>query len=338
MENVNAKLGALEGKLTCRMPELDLRSSGVQCSLMAMSSADAAVAHGLSQVCSRGFSFDGVLEAARHGDLAHLRAILYTCPPEEVNLTTAGEGMSALHLAARAGHTEAVRILLGSKKFEAITSHASKQGDRHTALHSAAAAGHEGVVKLLLSSPRFSAISATASRGFTALHLAAWHGHAGVAGFLLDSHRLGDADVNAVDNFGSTALHAAADSGNTDAVMALLHCARFHKASAPNRRYNATALHGAAGGGHTAMMIALLESPKFHTAAVNASHAAGYTALHVAVKQGHYQAALTLRDSSRFTAVTARCMEGRTAIDIARQRGDEEMISLLLSWPGAPFV
>ena len=165
-----------------------------------MSSADVTVAHGPgSRVCSQGFSVDGVLEAARHGDLANLRAILYTCAPDEVNVTTKGEGMSALHLAARAGKTEAVRILLGSEKFEAINSHASKQGDRHTALHAAAAAGHEGVVRLLLSSARFSAISATASKGFTALHLAARHGHAGVAGLLLESHRLGDADVNAVD-------------------------------------------------------------------------------------------------------------------------------------------
>ena len=138
-------------------------------------------------------------------------------------------------------------------------------------------------------------------------------------------------------NFGATALHWVADSGNTDAVMVLLKCERFHKASASNRVHRATALHVAAHWGHVAMMIALLESPKFNTAAVNASHAAGHTALHVAAKQGHHQAALTLRNSPRFTAVTARCVDGRTALDIARQRGDEEMISLLLSWPGAPF-
>ena len=68
----------------------------------------------------------------------------------------------------------------------------------------------------------------------------------------------------------------------------LLNCSWFHKASASERRYLGTALHSVADKGHVAVMSALLESPKFQTAAVNVPHAAGCTALHVAVKQGHH--------------------------------------------------
>ena len=159
-----------------------------------------------------------------------------------------------------------------------------------------------------------------------------------MADLLLRSDRLEDVEVNAVDKHGLTALHGAAISGNTSVVKLLLNCPRFRKASASDMRHHVTALHIAADTGHEAVMVALLEGRRFHPPAVNAVHAAGYTALHVAVKQGHHRAAIALRDSSRFTAVTARCLQGKTAMDIARQRGDEEMISLLLSWPGTPFA
>ena len=120
-------------------------------------------------------------------------------------MTTTGKGMSALHLAARAGQTEAVQILLGSKKFEAVNRHASRPGNRHTALHSAASAGHEAVVALLLGSYCFSAIAARASRDHTALQFAVGHARVGVAGL---------ADVNVVSNTGATALHFAALSAS----------------------------------------------------------------------------------------------------------------------------
>ena len=148
MEDVNAKLGArnleVEAELTCKMSEQDLTSKGVQCDTMDLSSVEAEIADRSSRGYSQRCSFDGVLEAVQRCDLAHLRVILHTCAPEEVNVTTEGEGMSALHLAASAGQTEAVRLLLGNKKFEAVNSHASMQGNLYTALHSASFAGHEG--------------------------------------------------------------------------------------------------------------------------------------------------------------------------------------------------
>ena len=197
MEDANAKLGArnlkVEAELACKMPALDFTSKGVQCHMRDPPSVDTKIFDAFTEDFNEIFQTDGVLKAVRQCDLAHLRTILHTCAPEEVNVTTPGEGMSALHLAASAGHTEAARVLLGSKKFEAVNTCASKESGRHNALHSAAVGGHEEVVRLLLGSPRFTAASATASQpclGSTALHLAAWYGCAAVADLLLRSHRL----------------------------------------------------------------------------------------------------------------------------------------------------
>ena len=344
MEETHAKLRArnleVEAELASMMSAVYLTSKGVQCDVIDVSSADAEVvrasSRGDGQSCS---TTDGVLEAARQNNLAHLRAILQTYPPEEVNVTTKDEGRNALHLAASAGHTEAARLLLGSEKFTSVNNHtfAAKRHYSQTALHEAAVAGHEGVVALLLHSARFVAASARVSNGGTALHIAVWHGHAGVAKLLLQSHRFEDAGVNAIDKYGATALQYAARHADASMVVRLLRSAQFQNASACDVQYRSTALHTAADRGHVAVMVALLESHKFNDAAVNAAHSAGYTALHVAVKRGHHEAVLALRGSQRFTAVTARCMEGKTAMDLERQRGDEDMISLLLAWPRAPF-
>ena len=163
-------------------------------------------------------------------------------------------------------------------------------------------------------------------------------GHARVAKLLLQSHHFEDVAVNAVNRFGATAFHHAVYHEDASMAVMLLKSARFQNANAVDVRYHFTALHTAAHRGHVAAMVALLESHKFSTAAVNAAHTASFTALHVAVEQGYHRAVLALQGSSRFTAVTARCMEGKTAMDVARERGDKEIISLLLSWPGAPFV
>ena len=267
----------------------DLTSMGVQCDMRDMSSAGAEVADMSNRECNKSSSMDGVLEAAWHGDLASLRAILQTSSPEEVNVKTKAEGMSALHFAAAAGHTDAVRLLLGSKKFTAINDHASaKQRWSHTSLHEAAVAGHEGVVSLLLHSPRFVATAARTSNNSTVLHCATHGGHAKVVALLLEPHRLEDAVVNAVNRHGQTALHGVVEHADPSIVRLFLNCPRFHKASVACKHLQVTALHTAADRGHTAVMEALLESRKFHTAAVNATHAFGYTALHVAVKQGHH--------------------------------------------------
>ena len=124
LEKINAKLQShnleVEADLASRMSAPEMTSKGVQCDIT-NTEVVGKLGTGSSQSCST----DGVLEAVRQCNLAHLRAILKTYPSEEVNVTTKDEGMSALHLAAKAGHVEAARLLLGSEKFSAVNSHTS---------------------------------------------------------------------------------------------------------------------------------------------------------------------------------------------------------------------
>ena len=114
------------------------------------------------------------------------------------------EALSALHLAADAGHLDVVSLLLKHPGIDV-----SKTWDGWTALHTAAAAGHADVVALLLnhaSAMLNSNINKGGNRGLTALHLAVLEGHADVVALLL---KCPEVDVNERDDRGETALHIA---------------------------------------------------------------------------------------------------------------------------------
>ena len=105
-----------------------------------------------------------LLEAARAGDAAAVRALLQT--GAEVNAAR-GDGITALHLAAEHGHAEAARTLLDAGA-------AVERGTRighYTPLHLAARGGHGDVVALLLGAGA-DPLAVTTSSGATALHLA----------------------------------------------------------------------------------------------------------------------------------------------------------------------
>ena len=127
--NKDWRVRGVEADLASKMAAPEMTSKGVQCDI-----TNTEVIGISSRVSSQSCSADGVLEAVRQCNLAHLRAILQTYPSEELNATTEDEGMSALHLAARAGHVEAARLLLGSEKFSAVNSHTSakRHGYRET--------------------------------------------------------------------------------------------------------------------------------------------------------------------------------------------------------------
>ncbi|MDE0650398.1 MAG: ankyrin repeat domain-containing protein, partial [Gammaproteobacteria bacterium] len=86
---------------------------------------------------------DGLLDAAREGDATAVRALLED--GVDPNLAQ-GDGLTALHLAAREGHLEVVGILIGAG---AETGAATRIGD-YTPLHLASGGGHADVVDALL--------------------------------------------------------------------------------------------------------------------------------------------------------------------------------------------
>ena len=109
-------------------------------------------------------------------------------------------GQTPLLLAADAGHTKSVRMLLDKG---ASLKHADNEG--RTALSLAAAKGHKVVVKLLLKNG--AAINAQDKKGNTALAVAAEKGHDAVVRFLLES----GADAEIADEDEETPFEKARD-------------------------------------------------------------------------------------------------------------------------------
>jgi ankyrin repeat protein len=148
-------------------------------------------------------------DAAMKNDLAAVRALI---GKGDVNAAQ-GDGMTALHWAARNGNTEMADLLIRAK---ASQSAVTRIGNL-TPLHLAAEGGHGTVVaKLLAAGANPTTITAT---GITALHYAALAGSAEAVSALLAR----GADVNAVEpEWGHTPLMLAAARGRTEAARVLL--------------------------------------------------------------------------------------------------------------------
>lgn len=155
---------------------------------------------------------EGLLDAARKGDADAVRALLEN--GADPNLAQ-GDGLTALHLAAREGHIEVVEILIGAG---AETGTTTRIGD-YTPLHLAGGAGNAGVVGALLGAGADPG-AVTTSSGVTPLHLAAEARGSEAAVRLLLAH---GAPVNARErSAGQTPLMFAAAAGRAASTAALL--------------------------------------------------------------------------------------------------------------------
>ena len=120
-------------------------------------------------------------------------------------------GETALHIAAKKGEAEIVRILL-----EAGADLEAKNGDGETALQLAFTRDCSAVLRVLV---EFGAdVASLDKKNFKAWHIAARFGKTGALRFLFE---LG-ADVDAKDEKGKTALHLAAERDNSGTVLTLL--------------------------------------------------------------------------------------------------------------------
>lgn len=155
-------------------------------------------------------SASAVADAAARRDVAAVRALVR----QGANVNAAqGDGMTALHWAARNGDAELTALLLQAKAGLKGTTRIGA----YTPLHLAAEGGHAAVVVSLLKAG--AAPAATTTTGVTALHLAALAGSASAVGALLDH----GANVNAREpDWGHTPLMFAAARGRTDAARLLI--------------------------------------------------------------------------------------------------------------------
>uniref|UniRef100_UPI00398E4B72 neurogenic locus notch homolog protein 1-like n=1 Tax=Pristiophorus japonicus TaxID=55135 RepID=UPI00398E4B72 len=121
-------------------------------------------------------------------------------------------GETALHLAARYARSDAAKRLLESSANANIQDNMGR-----TPLHAAVAADAQGVFQILIRN-RATDLDARMHDGTTPLILAARLAVEGMVEELVNCH----ADVNAVDDFGKSALHWAAAVNNVEATMVLL--------------------------------------------------------------------------------------------------------------------
>jgi ankyrin repeat protein len=165
---------------------------------------------GLTLLWAVAASGESLADAAASGDVEKARALLLA--GLDVNAAQ-GDGMTALHLAARSGNLAMAELLIESRaNLEATT----RIGD-HTPLHVASASGRASVVEALVGAG--ANVNARTTTGGTPLMFAAASGSAEAVAVLL-SH---GADANATEPvWGQTPLMFAAAAGRTQAIEILL--------------------------------------------------------------------------------------------------------------------
>jgi len=145
----------------------------------------------------------------------------------DVVAITDEKGYTFLHLAARHGLDDLLRVLLGAGGNVDV---AVEWGT--TPLHVAAQFGHRHTAELLIDAGA-DVNKADHAIGFTAIFQAASHGHDDVVAFLIDA----GADVNRVDMYGRTPLHEASRHGHIKVISLLMrHGANLNSVDEEGRR------------------------------------------------------------------------------------------------------
>ena len=165
-------------------------------------------------------SMSPVADAAMHGRVDEVRALLKS--GADVNARQ-GDGMTALHWAAKRADAPLARLLVGARaNVKAVTRIGS-----YTPLHIASELGDVALVGVLIKAG--SDVRALTTTGVTALHLAALSGNPAVIKALVER----GADVNAREPaWGQTPLMVAAAHGRADAIKALLARGADHSIAA----------------------------------------------------------------------------------------------------------
>ncbi|KAK4492028.1 hypothetical protein RD792_002818 [Penstemon davidsonii] len=156
--------------------------------------------------------FDALHIAAKQGDLEVVKVLMEAHP--ELSMTVDIANTTALHTAATQGHTEVVNYFLESGSSLATIARSNGK----TAIHSAARNGHLQVVKALLNKEP-GIITRTDKKGQTALHMAVKGQNLEVVEELIGAN---PSIINIVDTKGNTALHIATRKARAQIVKMLL--------------------------------------------------------------------------------------------------------------------
>ena len=237
-------------------------------------------------------------------------------------------GYTALHWAARNGHSDIVSELLHqsgigvdavvktkSRNSTSDTVHNKEIKLGTTPLHLAIEHGHCGVVSSLLA--KRADIAAVAENGKTTLHIASVHG----AELMLETVESSIKGMAEMKRFleertpdGKTALHLAVEANNTHAVRCLLRNGADPQAETT---YGWKAIHLATETLDEDLLRILVEE---YQVDVNARADGGKTALHVAAERGHAEVARALLGLG--ADIFLEDQNGNTAWDFAFGEGE----------------
>jgi ankyrin repeat protein len=292
-----------------------------------------------------------LLAAASHLGDALIVAMLLQRPDVDVNKRV--KGMASIHSAARIGHIEVLKLLVS---YEGTDLHCTTSRGQYTALHVAAFSGMSDIVRLLLAQPSIQ-VNAAASGNHTPLHLAATEGHLDVVKQLIAHEAIYTCRQ---DWLNKTALHKAAFNGHwhivhlllkysgnhlcmrdppsqdnalvkSDVIQSLLVHEDFQDVNVSDITYpRRSLLHHASGRGDCDAIRVLLGHKDIN---VNLQDWYGYTSLMVAVKNNHIEAVRPLVEHNgiEINRKINVYLGSETALCYAKQRGNQEIIDLLLS-------
>ncbi|CAA0811475.1 Ankyrin repeat family protein [Striga hermonthica] len=201
--------------------------------------------------------FDALHIAAKQGDLEVVKVLMEAHP--ELSMTVDIANTTALHTAATQGRIEVVNYFL---EWESSLATIGRSNGK-TALHSGARNGHVEVVRALLAKdPRLS--TRVDKKGQTALHMAVKGQNLEVVADLIEAD---PSTVNMVDAKGNTPLHIASRKGRAQVVKMLLAQPGIDTRAV--NRSNETALDTAEALGHPEITSILHEHGVVSARAIN---------------------------------------------------------------------
>ncbi|KAM6086491.1 ankyrin repeat and SOCS box protein 3 isoform 1-T3 [Theristicus caerulescens] len=207
----------------------------------------------LRKLIKQGYSIDvpdnrgwvPIHEAAAHNSSECLRLLVRAAPSDDYINSKTFEGMCALHLSARHGSLESIRVLLeAGADLNELTTEAT------TALFLAVENGHADIVKFLLQHGA-NVMGPHSWCGWNSLHQASFQGCTEIMKILLEK----GASKECKDDFGITPLFVAAQYGRLESLRLLVSHGADINCQAKDR---ATPLLIAAQEGHTECVELLL--------------------------------------------------------------------------------